>query len=101
MATSNSLQDIHPVLGIAHIFDEVVHLKPPDKDARKKVKDVACHRLRLITASDHFSSCGSTVEGCAEYQAGSTSTVKLCAPLDANGWLRRDGLARLDFIGHP
>jgi hypothetical protein len=38
IATASSLSDLHPLLGSAHIFVEIVKVKPPDKDARKNVR---------------------------------------------------------------
>ena len=37
IASAESSATIHPRLNSAHIFKEVVHLKPPDKDARRVV----------------------------------------------------------------
>lgn len=37
LATTTSTTDLHPLLSSSHIFDEVVNVKSPNKDARKDV----------------------------------------------------------------
>ena len=37
VATAESQSALHPLLSAAHLFKQVVHLKPPDKDARKQI----------------------------------------------------------------
>lgn len=37
LAAAESQAALHPLLNSSHIFKEVVHLKPPSKDARKEV----------------------------------------------------------------
>lgn len=38
LATASSQAALHPLLSTAHVFEEVVNVRPPDKDARKHVR---------------------------------------------------------------
>ncbi|KAI9462642.1 AAA-domain-containing protein [Russula earlei] len=37
IATAESQSALHPLLSVSHLFKQVVHLKPPDKNARKQI----------------------------------------------------------------
>ncbi|KAH8996318.1 AAA-domain-containing protein [Lactarius akahatsu] len=37
LATAESQATLHPLLSATHLFKQVVHLKPPDKNARKQI----------------------------------------------------------------
>ena len=37
LATAESQAALHPLLSATHLFKQVVHLKPPDKNARKQI----------------------------------------------------------------
>ena len=37
IATAESQSALHPLLSASHLFKQVVHLKPPDKNARKQI----------------------------------------------------------------
>ena len=37
LATAESQATLHPLLSTTHLFKQVVHLKPPDKNARKQI----------------------------------------------------------------
>ncbi|RPD58266.1 AAA-domain-containing protein [Lentinus tigrinus ALCF2SS1-7] len=37
LAAAESQASLHPLLNASHVFQEIVHLKPPSKDARKEV----------------------------------------------------------------
>ena len=49
IATAESQSALHPLLSASHIFKQVVHLKPLDKNARKQILAQAVRR-RLETA---------------------------------------------------
>ena len=38
LAAAESQASLHPLLNSSHLFQEVVNLKPPSKDARKEVR---------------------------------------------------------------
>lgn len=40
VATAESTADLHPYLTSGHVFKEVVHVTPPNKDARKQVRSL-------------------------------------------------------------
>lgn len=37
IATAESQSTLHPLLSASHMFKQVVHLKPPDKNARRQI----------------------------------------------------------------
>jgi len=37
IATAESQSSLHPLLSASHLFKQIVHLKPPDKNARKQI----------------------------------------------------------------
>jgi peroxin-1 len=49
IATTESQAVLHPLLSATHLFKQVVHLKPPDKNARKQILAQVVQR-RLETA---------------------------------------------------
>ncbi|KAI0249217.1 P-loop containing nucleoside triphosphate hydrolase protein [Lactifluus subvellereus] len=49
IATAESQAALHPLLSATHLFKQVVHLKPPDKNARKQILAQVVQR-RLETA---------------------------------------------------
>lgn len=44
IATAESQSNLHPLLGASHLFKQVVHLKPLDKNARKQILAQAVQR---------------------------------------------------------
>jgi peroxin-1 len=49
IATTESQAVLHPLISATHLFKQVVHLKPPDKNARKQILAQVLQR-RLETA---------------------------------------------------
>jgi peroxin-1 len=42
LASATSTAALHPLISTAHIFQDVVNVKPPNKDARRDV----CHNMQ-------------------------------------------------------
>lgn len=51
IATAESQAALHPLLSATHLFKQVVHLKPPDKNVRKQILAQVVQR-RLETADN-------------------------------------------------
>jgi peroxin-1 len=37
IATAESQSALHPLFSVSHLFKQIVHLKPPDKNTRKQI----------------------------------------------------------------
>ncbi|KAH7876793.1 P-loop containing nucleoside triphosphate hydrolase protein [Lentinula edodes] len=51
LATAPSSAALHPLIGTAHVFEEVVNVTPPNKDARRDILAKIIHD-RLVAAND-------------------------------------------------
>jgi peroxin-1 len=49
IAAAESQSALHPLLSASHLFKQIIHLKPPDKNARKQILTQVVQR-RLETA---------------------------------------------------
>jgi len=52
IATAESQSALHPLLSSSHLFKQTVHLKPPDKNARKQI--LAQVVQRRVEAASHL-----------------------------------------------
>ncbi|KAJ3929049.1 MAG: P-loop containing nucleoside triphosphate hydrolase protein [Lentinula lateritia] len=51
LATAPSSAALHPLIGTAHVFEKVVNVTPPNKDARRDILSKIMHD-RLVAAND-------------------------------------------------
>ncbi|KAJ3908233.1 P-loop containing nucleoside triphosphate hydrolase protein [Lentinula edodes] len=48
LATAPSSAALHPLIGTAHVFEEVVNVTPPNKDARRDVRSIIIILAKII-----------------------------------------------------